>query len=93
LKHVGKDKSAYDVQLVVATIHWLERRRHIVSDEFNGVVWLGYKDGILMVMRTDEPTPEKKQEIRAYHSVELRALETKDFEVQMRSLLGTPRSN
>jgi len=66
LTKIGREKPPFTMQLcnwIVATIHWLERRKHIQSDDYNGVMWMGTRDGDLIAIRHDDPSPENNREL------------------------------
>jgi hypothetical protein len=46
----------------IASISWLEQRGHLVPDEFNGVIWLGRRDGELVSLSCEELFPSTGQQ-------------------------------
>ena len=81
--------------MIVATIHWLERRGHLQSDDYNGVIWFATHRQVLFVIRHDEMPLVSRQEFRSQHpaAVEFVGLDSKDFEKTLRIIFGTPPSN
>jgi hypothetical protein len=80
---------------IVATIHWLERRGHLVSDEFNGCMWLArcHRDDTIVALRYDQPSAEnicKMQSAIPRFQVSRRG--TDDFERLVRDILHTAPS-
>lgn len=81
-------------QLITATVHWLERRGHIKSDEFNGVLWIGRRGTEAFGIRHDQPTLQHLNElIQVAPNTVLRGLGDKDFNAFVRDIFGTPPGN
>ncbi len=86
---VSRGKPEEDRQLAVATIHWLETRGHLPSDEYNGITW-GVIDGrVYKVLRRDEPTPVAWAKIaRNGTEQEIVRIDPDRYETLVNDLLG-----
>ncbi len=80
---------------IVATIHWLERRGHLVSDEFNGCMWMArcHRLGTHVALRFDEPSAENLRKLESeIPRMHLDPLDKGDFERLLRDVLHTEPS-
>jgi hypothetical protein len=95
LTKIGRERPPLTKQLcnwIVGTIHWLERRHYIQSDEYNGVMWMGVRGDEFFAIRGDQPSSANLRDL-VQHRVELDPLKDTDFEQKLREILGSPPSN
>ncbi len=74
---------------ITLTVHWLERRGHIASNEHNGVMWIGTQDGAVVCLRHDPPIVGFAERMMREHRVTV-VVEEDRFESKLREILGTP---
>jgi hypothetical protein len=80
------------IERIIVTIHWLERRGHLRSDDHNGVLWCALKGRDLVMLREDQWT-EKNLKIVEGAGQEVNLLDRPEFERQLREILHTPAAD
>ncbi|HLK36746.1 MAG TPA: hypothetical protein VKU41_08335 [Polyangiaceae bacterium] len=87
------DSESEDAKRAIATIHWLERRGHIKSDEYNGVLWIAHNGDTMIQLRHDAPSEAMRREYITGPRTSTELLDPDRFEALLRDVLGTPPQN
>lgn len=61
----GETLTRQAIEVAIATVHWLEQRGHLASDEYNGMIWMGTSGAGLFCLRNDELSEARMRELRA----------------------------
>lgn len=96
LTKLGREQHVPDREglRAVATIHWLEQRGHLRSDDHNGIMWVATTDEAVVVVRLDGLTVDSARLVERYlPAIELRqeALDPGVFDRMLHDFLTDKR--
>jgi hypothetical protein len=79
---------------VIGTIHWLERRKHLASDDHNGVVWTARIGNALVGLRFDlEKSDVRRELFRQLPQAAIVSLPNDVYEQVVSDILHSPKGN